>query len=146
MVQKVMDDDFEESKNEAIPDAKWLSSKWSGFLSPRQRSRIRPTGYNLEKLREIGLKMSTIPDTIKVHKQLKKIFSARHKSIDTGVGIDWGTAEALAFGTLLMEGNHVRLSGQDVQRGTFSHRHAVVRDQVGLVLSFFLLASRLRCL
>lgn len=49
--------------------------------------------------------------------------------IETGDGVDWATAEALAFGTLLVEGNHVRLSGQDVERGTFSHRHAVVHDQ-----------------
>jgi 2-oxoglutarate dehydrogenase E1 component len=50
-------------------------------------------------------------------------------TIVKGAGIDWGTAEALAFGSLLLEGNHVRLSGQDVERGTFSHRHAVVVDQ-----------------
>lgn len=59
---------------------------------------------------------------------------ARHgmarQSIEEGKGINWGTAEALAFGTLLLEGNHVRLTGQDVERGTFSHRHAVVHDQV----------------
>jgi 2-oxoglutarate dehydrogenase complex dehydrogenase (E1) component-like enzyme len=63
------------------------------------------------------------------HKQLQKILQARHDAIQDGKGIDWGTAEALAFGSLLLEGNHVRLSGQDVQRGTFSHRHAVITDQ-----------------
>lgn len=52
-----------------------------------------------------------------------------HQSIEDGEGVDWGTAEALAFGTLLLEGNHVRLTGQDVERGTFSHRHAVLHDQ-----------------
>lgn len=52
------------------------------------------------------------------------------QSIVDGEGVDWGTAEALAFGTLLLEGNHVRLTGQDVERGTFSHRHAVLHDQV----------------
>jgi 2-oxoglutarate dehydrogenase E1 component len=66
---------------------------------------------------------------LSVHKQLKKILQARHDTIQEGKGIDWGTAEALAFGSLLLEGNHVRLSGQDVQRGTFSHRHAVITDQ-----------------
>eukprot|EP00957_Ditylum_brightwellii_P189589 14431378-Ditylum_brightwellii.AAC.1 len=48
---------------------------------------------------------------------------------DSGKGIDWETAEAMAFGSLLLEGNHVRITGQDVQRGTFSHRHAIVKDQ-----------------
>merc|ERR1719329_898048 len=51
--------------------------------------------------------------------------------IENGTGIDWGTAEAMAFGSLLEEGKHVRLSGQDAQRGTFSHRHSVVHDQEG---------------
>ena len=60
---------------------------------------------------------------------MKKIFAAREKTIETGTGIDWGTAESMAFGSLLLEGNHVRITGQDVQRGTFSHRHAVVKDQ-----------------
>ena len=54
---------------------------------------------------------------------------ARQKAIETGEGVDWALAEQLAFGTLMVEGNHVRLSGQDVERGTFSHRHAVVHDQ-----------------
>jgi 2-oxoglutarate dehydrogenase E1 component len=73
--------------------------------------------------------MSTIPANFNIHKQLDKIFGARKDTIQKGEGIDWATAEALAFGTLLLEGNHVRLTGQDVQRGTFSHRHAVVIDQ-----------------
>ena len=73
--------------------------------------------------------MSIIPEHIQIHKQLKKIFNSRLDTIKSGHGIDWATAEALAFGTLLVEGNHIRLSGQDVQRGTFSHRHAVVKDQ-----------------
>lgn len=60
---------------------------------------------------------------------MKKIYEARRKSIAEGKGIDWGTAEALAFATLIDEGFHVRISGQDVERGTFSHRHAVVFDQ-----------------
>jgi len=60
---------------------------------------------------------------------MSKIFKQRHDTVSKGEGIDWGTAEALAFGSLLIEGNHVRITGQDVQRGTFSHRHAVVKDQ-----------------
>ena len=56
--------------------------------------------------------------------------AARRKMIDEGQGIDWATAESLAYGTLLVEGYRVRLSGQDSERGTFSQRHAVLMDQV----------------
>lgn len=129
MVQKTLESEYEASKTWVSQASDWLSSKWSGFLSPRQMARIRNTGVPVQKLREIGLKSTQIPASVNIHKQLKKIIEARRVSIETGEGIDWATAEALAFGTLLVEGNHVRLSGQDVQRGTFSHRHAVLTDQ-----------------
>lgn len=129
MVGATLQSEFDASKDWVTPKMDWLSSRWSGFLSPRQHGRIRETGYPAEKLREIGIKMSSFPKTLTVHKQLEKIFASRRETIEKGQGIDWGTAEALAFGTLLLEGNHVRLSGQDVQRGTFSHRHAVIVDQ-----------------
>merc|ERR1719236_347377 len=73
--------------------------------------------------------MCKIPEGFNIHRKIKKIYDNRRKCIETGEGIDWGTAEALAFATLLREGNHVRLSGQDVERGTFAHRHAVIHDQ-----------------
>lgn len=128
-VNSTMESDFVAAKEWVTPPGDWLSSKWSGFLSPRQRSRIRETGVLREKLVEVGTKMSAVPPHIQVHRQLEKILAARFDTIAKGSGIDWGTAEALAFGTLLLEGNHVRLTGQDVERGTFSHRHAVLVDQ-----------------
>jgi 2-oxoglutarate dehydrogenase E1 component len=129
-VNTTMESEFTAAKEWVTPPGDWLSSKWAGFLSPRQRSRIRETGYSKEKLIEIGTKMSTPPSNFQVHRQLQKILAARLNTITEGAGIDWGTAEALAFGSLLLEGNHVRLTGQDVQRGTFSHRHAVLTDQL----------------
>ena len=74
-----------------------------------------------------------MPENKKFHPQIVKIFKAREKSITDGKDIDWGTAEALAFASLIKEGTHIRLSGQDVERGTFSHRHAHVfyQDQDG---------------
>jgi 2-oxoglutarate dehydrogenase E1 component len=129
MVTKTMESEFEASKTWETPSSEWLSSRWTGFFTPFQHAPVHKTGYELDKLRDIGLKISTIPDTFAAHKQLLKIFQARKKTIEDGQGIDWGTAEALAFGSLLLEGNHVRLTGQDVQRGTFSHRHAVLIDQ-----------------
>ena len=87
-------------------------------------SRVNP-----EILKNVGKAITTLPDTFKPHRAVKKIFSERAKMIETGEGIDWAVGEALAFATLLIEGNHVRLSGQDVERGTFSHRHSVLHDQ-----------------
>ncbi|CAM6001660.1 unnamed protein product [Sphagnum balticum] len=80
----------------------------------RTRSAHVYSGYPVDKLKEIGLKMCTIPPTFHIHKQLEKIIAARKDTIIAGEGIDWGTAEALAFGTLLLEGNHVRLTGDFV--------------------------------
>jgi 2-oxoglutarate dehydrogenase E1 component len=128
-VNKSLEADFIAAKDWEVKKTDWLSSKWTGFKSPRQLSRIQKTGYDTEKLREIGIQMCQFPPSFTIHKQLGKIMSARLKTITDGAGIDWGTAEALAFGTLLLEGNHVRLSGQDVERGTFSHRHAAITDQ-----------------
>jgi 2-oxoglutarate dehydrogenase E1 component len=128
-VLSTLEGDFEAAKSWVTPKNDWLSSKWAGFLGPNQLSRIRNTGFEKEKLREIGIKISTPPENFKIHRQLEKILQARKDSIVSGQGIDWGTAEALAIGSLLVEGNHVRLTGQDVERGTFSHRHAALVDQ-----------------
>ena len=74
-------------------------------------------------------KFLAVPENFNIHKTLKKIFDLRMKAIEDGKNIDWSTAESLAFGTLLTEGFSVRLSGQDSGRGTFSQRHAVLRNQ-----------------
>lgn len=129
LVKSTLESEFQASKEWETPEHDWLSSRWSGYLSPRQHARIRETGVDYDRLKDVGTKIATLPADFKPHKQMAKIFQARLKTIEEGKGIDWGTAEALAFGTLLIEGNHVRLTGQDVQRGTFSHRHACVTDQ-----------------
>jgi 2-oxoglutarate dehydrogenase E1 component len=76
-------------------------------------------------LRKIGIRAGTVPANFKLYHQMAKIFNAS----GNGEGIKWGTAEALAFGSLLLEGNHVRITGQYVQCGTFCHRYAVVKNQ-----------------
>ena len=123
------DKDFEASKTYQKKETDWLSSKWEGFKGPSQLSRLRQTGVDTDVLRKIGVAAGTVPDGFKLHRQMIKIFQARREMTENGEDIDWGTAEAMAFGSLLLEGNHVRITGQDVQRGTFSHRHAVVKDQ-----------------
>jgi len=83
-----------------------------------------------DTLKEIGTRISDVPAGFNIHKNLVRVMRNKHKAVvETGKGIDWATGEALAFGTLLNEGTHVRLSGQDVERGTFSQRHAVLHDQ-----------------
>ena len=88
-----------------------------------------PTGIDSDMLQTIGRKLTQIPDTFHVHPTLAKRFIPRRaKALDSGEGFDWAFAESLAFGSLLLEGTHVRLSGQDVERGTFSQRHSVLYD------------------
>lgn len=104
----------------------WTSDKWVKIENPKVHGAHKDTGLAIEEIRDIGMAISVLPENKKFHNSIAKIFKAREKSIVDGKGIDWGTAEALAFASLIKDGNHVRLSGQDVERGTFSHRHAHV--------------------
>jgi len=110
--------------------ADWLDGRWSGIGFADEGARRGTTGVDLGVLRDVGRKLTLIPENFTPHKTIARIMGARHKMIDEGRGIDWSTAEALAFGTLLIEGFRVRLSGQDSERGTFSQRHSVLMDQV----------------
>ena len=98
----------------------------------RRRGRSAPRRHRLSISRcsrSIGRKITKVPDGFRVHRTVQRFLENRAKAIDTGIGIDWATGEALAFCTLLQEGHHVRLSGQDSERGTFSQRHSVLIDQ-----------------
>ena len=134
--KKVMDglnQAYEESKNYTPKPKDWLSSYWEGFKGPTQHALIRNVGVPMDILREVGERITELPkDGFKPHRTVSKLYQQRRESLSDPNGmVDWATAEALAFGTLIKEGFHVRLSGQDVERGTFSHRHAVVHDQDG---------------
>src|SRR5712672_629254 len=111
--------------------ADWLDGKWSGFKSAdaEEDPRRGVTGVDVAVLRDIGRKITKVADGFRVHRTVQRILENRAKEIENGVGIDWATGEALAFCTLLQEGRHVRLSGQDSERGTFSQRHSVLIDQ-----------------
>lgn len=111
--------------------ADWLDGKWAGFKSADlgEDPRRGNTGVELARLRDIGSKITKVPDGFHVHRTVQRFLENRAKAIDTGEGIDWATGEALAFCTLLQEGDNVRLSGQDSERGTFSQRHSVLFDQ-----------------
>ena len=111
--------------------ADWLDGRWAGLKAAHDVDDPRRgnTGVDEKVLKEIGKAITTVPDGFNVHKTVQRFLDHRAKSIETGVGIDWATGEALAFSTLLKEGTPVRLSGQDSERGTFSQRHSVLFDQ-----------------
>ena len=112
--------------------ADWLDGKWAGLKSVKEVEedpRRGQTGLAIEKLKEIGLSISQVPDGFNVHKTIQRFMDNRKKMVETGLGFDWAMAEAMAFGSLVTEGHRVRLSGQDCERGTFSQRHSVLIDQ-----------------
>jgi 2-oxoglutarate dehydrogenase E1 component len=129
--RKSLDNSFSAVEGFKANKADWLDGRWAGVKVARDHEEPRKgtTGVAVAKLKEIGLKLTKVPKTFKVHKTMQRVLEARRKMIEEGTGIDWAMAEHLAFGTLLTEGFPVRLSGQDVQRGTFSQRHAVLVEQ-----------------
>ena len=124
-----LDAEFEAGTNYLANKADWLEGSWSGMVAAHGEDRRGETAVELDKLRQIGASMTTPPDGMTLNSKLLRIIKARGDMIAKGSGIDWSTAEHLAFGSILMEGNPVRLSGQDSCRGTFSQRHAVLVDQ-----------------
>ena len=110
-------------------ELKWFEGVWSRFKPGLGKDKRGVSGVDKDKLMQIGKKISTYPADFVIHKTLAKVFKQRFDMFDKNLPIDWSTAEALAFGTLLNEGFSVRLSGQDSGRGTFSQRHAVLRNQ-----------------
>ncbi|MGF1474973.1 MAG: 2-oxoglutarate dehydrogenase E1 component [Geminicoccaceae bacterium] len=127
--QKEMEDAHDAAKSYKSNKADWLEGAWAGMNKAPEEYQRSATGFDGDRLKELGLKLTTMPDGLNVHRRLQRVIGARKKAIEAGEGIDWATAEHLAFATLLAEGFPVRLSGQDSGRGTFSQRHAVITDQ-----------------
>ncbi|RCL02451.1 MAG: 2-oxoglutarate dehydrogenase E1 component [Candidatus Tokpelaia sp. JSC161] len=111
--------------------ADWLDGIWRGLrvADSSDERRCGSTSLPMETLKEIGSKLVEVPNGFSLHRAVKRFLDNRYRMIKTGEGIDWATAEALAFGSLVIEGHPIRLSGQDVERGTFSQRHSVLYDQ-----------------
>lgn len=101
-------------------------SAWTKLKTPRFVAQRQETGVDVDTLKKVGKALHTVPEGFKVHRVLAKQMKMKETAMSSGQGIDWATGEALAIGTLLLEGNKARLTGQDVERGTFSHRHALV--------------------
>ncbi|GLK68957.1 2-oxoglutarate dehydrogenase E1 component [Hansschlegelia plantiphila] len=111
--------------------ADWLDGRWSGIKAAKDPDDPRrgKTGVPVERLKELGHKIAFAPKGFNVHRTIQRLLDNRLKMVESGEGVDWAMAEALAFGSLLADGTPVRLSGQDVERGTFSQRHSVLTDQ-----------------
>jgi 2-oxoglutarate dehydrogenase E1 component len=126
-----LDAEFEAAQGYKPNKADWLDGRWSGLKASADAEDPRRgnTGVDAGVLRAIGEKITKAPDGFAVHRTVQRFLDHRAKAITSGEGIDWATAEALAFCTLLQDGHPIRLSGQDSERGTFSQRHSVLFDQ-----------------
>ncbi len=127
-----LDAEFEAGQAYKPNKADWLDNRWSGLRAADSVSddpRRGETGLPSDMVEELGRRLSAVPEGFNVHRTIQRFMENRRQMIETGEGIDWATAEALAFGSLVDEGHPVRLSGQDCERGTFSQRHSVLIDQ-----------------
>ena len=124
----LLDDQFKNAKDYK-PKIAWFEGTWSAYKPEKGKDKRGVTGADTRKLLEISEKINSSSDELNLHKTIVKILNNRKETVKSGSNIDWSTAEALAFGSLLEEGYPVRLVGQDSGRGTFSQRHSVLRNQ-----------------
>ena len=124
-----LESEFEASKHEPfVPDTQTLSANWSEYFGGREPSEPTDTGYNLDELSNILDSLTRLPDHFSAHKKLKRPMALRREMALGKKPLDWASAEAAAFATLLVNGHPIRMTGQDCERGTFSQRHAVLHD------------------
>ena len=124
--------EFTESKKKTTSKIQeFMPDVWDGFVRKQLQEMLQPvdTSYSVEGLKGIAKVISTTPEGHKFVRKAERILKGREKMVFDENSLDWGTAENLAYGTLLEEGFNIRISGEDVERGTFSHRHAIMRDE-----------------
>ncbi|MDA7714270.1 2-oxoglutarate dehydrogenase E1 component [Candidatus Pelagibacter sp.] len=127
--KNLLDDQYKNAKDYK-PKIEWYEGSWSRYKPEKGKDKRGVSGFDEKKLLEISEKINSAPEELNLHKTIIKILNTRKASVSDGKDIDWSTAEALAFGSLLEEGYPVRLVGQDSGRGTFSQRHSVLRNQL----------------
>ena len=127
--EALLDAEFDAAKAYKADKADWLDGKWAGLALPEGEDRRGDTSVPLARLRGLGDRITALPEGIDVHKNVRRVVEGRRSAIESGEGIDWATAEHLAFGSLLQDGFPVRLAGQDSVRGTFTQRHCDIVDQ-----------------
>ncbi len=128
-VRAHLDDELAAADSYKPNKADWLDGRWAGVGHAQDDDRRGDTGVALDVLKDVGRRLTTLPQDFGAHRTIDRLLARRREMIETGEGLDWAMAEHLAFGTVLKEGVPVRLSGQDVERGTFSQRHSVLIDQ-----------------
>ena len=120
---------YQAGQSYKVNKADWLEGHWTGMAPANGHADEGVTAVEIERLRTVGHALGRVPAGFDVNPKIARQLDAKLAMVDTGEAIDWSTGEALAFGTLLLDGHRVRLSGEDCQRGTFSQRHAVLIDQ-----------------
>ncbi|KAF5395166.1 Oxoglutarate dehydrogenase like [Paragonimus heterotremus] len=126
---KICEDAYELAKKQTVTfNRAWIDSPWHGFFENKDPMHLPNTGVESSVLEHIGHVISEPPEGMVIHPGLKRTLKERREFCEQRVA-NWALGELFAYGSLLREGYHVRLSGQDVERGTFSHRHAVLHDQ-----------------
>ncbi|MEM7650873.1 MAG: 2-oxoglutarate dehydrogenase E1 component [Pseudomonadota bacterium] len=124
-----LEEAFEATKAYKPNAADFLGGAWDGLTVAPEGARRGETCVPAKELKDVGKVLTHVPDGFAINKKLQRVLDAKSKMLENEEGIDWALGEALAFGSLLTDGYAVRLSGQDVGRGTFSHRHAIWYDQ-----------------
>jgi 2-oxoglutarate dehydrogenase E1 component len=123
-----LEEAFQAAQSYRPNKAEWLEGHWSG-LGQACEEEDEGTAATRADLRKVGAALARVPEDFDLNPKIRRQLEAKRVMLESGEGIDWATGEALAFGTLLLEGHRVRLSGEDTERGTFSQRHAVLIDQ-----------------
>ncbi|WP_299739763.1 2-oxoglutarate dehydrogenase E1 component [uncultured Roseobacter sp.] len=127
--QAYLSEEFEAGKEYRPNKADWLDGKWSHLDKQKTQYQRGKTAIAKATFKEVGAALTKAPDGFPLHKTVGRLLETKKAMFDAGDGIDWATAEALAFGSLLTEGFPVRLAGQDSTRGTFSQRHSGLVSQ-----------------
>jgi len=131
--KNMLESEYTKSKEDTSSKVReFMEERWSDFQRQKLDMMLQSvdSSYPENKLKNIAKIISTVPDGVKFLRKAERILDGRAKMVFESDTLDWGMAETLAYGSLLEEGFDVRISGQDVERGTFSHRHAILRDEI----------------
>ena len=127
--QEILNNEFDAGKDYKPNKADWLDGRWSHLNQNKENYQRGSTSISSKSFDQISKALTKKPKNFQLHKTVERQLIGKAEILKAGEALDWATGEALAFGSLLLEGFPVRLSGQDSARGTFSQRHSVLIDQ-----------------